>query len=626
MAQPGFFEELRRRHVWRVAAAYAITSWLLVQIATQVFPIFHMPDWTVQIVVVLVALGFPIAVIFAWVYEITPEGMRRTVPADSPDSRPEVANRQIARKLNTVIIAMLVLAVALLGWRLLVMRRTGNTPEPKTIAPAHTQTSIKAIATAASRPAPAAFRPPADTLVVLPFANLGGDPKQQYFSDGITEELTNALGQNTGLRVIAWDTASKFRSSQQTAADIGKQLDVANVLTGKILRQGDEVRVIVELVNTRNGYQVWASHYDDSLVNIFQVQDKISAAIATALKVKFAATPTKTKVDPQALDLVLKARSLTEKKLAAAPLEQARRLLQQAIALDPDYADAHALLARVWFDLTQVSTLSLEDALPAVREEANRALALNPRNVDARVALGNVAIAEVDHATAKSEFERALAIDPSYAVAHLDYGNVLPPQQALMQYQKAARLDPENATAQNNLEVAYQNLDEYRQALAPALALSRLTPHSADAAFGLALTYALLHRNEDAAKAFDGVQPDTELGRALVNAGRLAYRSVLHPGLHAQALATMDTLHERPDVDPTSMYDMIQLYLVLGRNDTALDLLPKFCASIPVGCDNLGAYPTWLPLHGDPRFEALVKKYDTTSQPSASATQASSDP
>ncbi|MGH8113663.1 MAG: hypothetical protein ACREPS_01215, partial [Rhodanobacteraceae bacterium] len=205
--KPGFLEELKRRHVWRVAVAYAVAGWLLVQVATQVFPIFHMPDWTAQIVVLLVVLGFPVAVVSAWVFEITPDGIRRTEPAGSPNARPEAASSQIGRKLNTVIIAVLVLAVALLGWRLLVVRQ-GASAAPKPIAAAQAQTASNTEATAAVHPAattPVAFNPPADTLVVLPFANESGDPKQQYFSDGITEELTDALGQNAALTVIAWD-------------------------------------------------------------------------------------------------------------------------------------------------------------------------------------------------------------------------------------------------------------------------------------------------------------------------------------------------------------------------------------------------------------------------------------
>jgi len=638
--KPGFLEELKRRHVWRVAVAYALAGWLLVQIATQVFPIFHMPDWIAQLVVLLVVLGFPLAVIFAWVYEITPEGVRRTEPAGSPDARQEFANRQISRKLNTVIVAVLVLVVALLGWRLVALRHAGSAPAPKPIAeaqagspdaaqqnpgttvPDSTGDAVSSGPHNAQTATPASFNPPADTLVVLPFTNVGGDPQQQYFSDGITEELTNALGQNTGLRVIAWDTASKYRDSKQSATDIGKALDVANVLTGKILRQGSEVRVIVELVNAGNGYQVWASHYDDTLKNIFAVQDKISASIADALKVKFAAVRAVQTVNPEAHDLVLKARALMQIARTAAPYEQARTLLEQAIAIAPDYADAHALLARTLNDLTQFSTLSLKDVLPKVRAEAHKALQLDSGNVDAILALASADLSEGRNAEARKGFQRAIALDPSNATAHLDYAILLPPKQALAQTLEAAQLDPDLATVQNNLATNYLDLGDYAQALAPSLALVRLSPHSVGSAFGLAQVYALLHRNQDAAKAFDLVQPDTPLGKQLVATGKLAYQSVLDPELHAQALAAADALRKRSDLDPDSLYNLVIVYLVLDKKDVALELLDRSCAPAPFSCGDFAINPTYIPLRGDPGFEALAKKYHGASRPAASASSA----
>jgi len=639
--KPGFFEELKRRHVWRIAVGYAVAAWLLVQIATQVFPFFNIPNWSVRLIVVVLAIGFPVAVVLAWVYEITPEGVRRTEPADSPAARPDYASRQIGRKLNAVIIAVLVLAVALLGWRLMVVRHAGSTSRTlaSTGSPDGAQRlRLQGLQTRTAEPArrvsdrdvanqsglsattPATFNPPADTIVVLPFANLGGDPKQQYFSDGITEELTNALGQNTGLKVIAWDTASKYRDSKQSATDIAKTLDVANALTGKILRQGDEIRVIVELVNARTGYQAWSRHYDDSLSNIFQVQDKITASIADALKVKFAAAHAAQTVDPEAHDLVLKARALMNKAHSATPYEQARALLEQAVALEPDYADAHALLARTLNDLTQFSTLSLKDALPQAREEANKALQLDPGNVDAILALASAGLAEDRNAEARKGFQHAIELDPSNATAHLDYGIVLPPKARLAETLEAARLDPDNATAQNNLATFYMNAGEYQKALTPSLALANLAPHGVSSAFGLALNYALLHRDQDAAEAFDLVRPDTPLGRQLVAAGKLAYQSVLDPKMRPQALAAADALHQRADLDPDSLYDLFMVYLVLDKKDIALDLLDRSCAPTPFSCNDFAVNPTYVPLRGDPRFKALEKKYNPDPQAPASVT------
>src|SRR6185312_13647899 len=488
MAKPGFFEELKRRHVYRVVIAYAIAGWLLVQVATQVFPFFHIPDWSVRLIVLLVVIGFPIAVILAWVFEMTPEGIRRTEPAGSMEARSEVATHQIGRKLNALIIAALGLAVVVLAWRQFVYRPApvASTASADTLAIAATKSSADVPAAATT----ARFAPPADTLVVLPFANLGGDAKQNYFSDGITEELTNALGQNTALRVIAWDTASKFRDSTQSATLVGQALNVANLLHGSIRREGDQVRVTAELVDTTTGYQVWSQHYDDTFKNIFAVQDRISQAIASALKVKFAISQPARTINPQAHDLVLKGLAAMNGR-AAAGYEAARKNFEQAIALDPNYAAAHAELARVWFDLTQFSTLSLADALPKVRAEAGKALTLDPDNADALVVLANADIVDGHMAQAKAGFERALRIDPSNAIAHLDYAIVLPSRQALAENLKAVQLDPQSGTGQNNLATLYLNLGDYQQALPASRALLRLAPHSADTAFNLAMNYAL---------------------------------------------------------------------------------------------------------------------------------------
>jgi TolB-like protein/Tfp pilus assembly protein PilF len=591
----GLLAELSRRHVWRAAALYAGAAWALSQGIAQLGPLFNAPNWAMRGFVIACVIGFPFWVAFAWFYAWTPEGFKR----EDEVERSPALSRATSRKLDLGIIGVLIVAVVLLASGYFVHR---SAPAVETMA----------------KP----FNPPADTLVVLPFANESGDPGQQYFSDGITEELTNALGQNAALTVIAWDTASHYRNSGEGPQAIGKALNVANLLHGSVQREGNQVRVVVELVNTLTGAQIWSNHYDDSLANVFQVQDRISASIADALQVKFAAARSVQTMNPQAHDLVLKARALMETGRTAAPIEQARALYERAIALDPGYADAHAGLARAWLDLTQYSTLTLKDALPKARAEANQALALDPRNVTALLVLGNEDGAEHKIAQARAKFERALALDPSNTDAHLNYGNALPTRQALAQYLEAVQIDPGNATAQNNLAIAYLDLGEYAQALAPLQALMKLTPHNADSAMGLALIYSLLHRPEDAVKAFDLAQPDTELAKALVAAGRLTYQSVLDPKLHAQALAAVDALRKRTNLDPSSMLDVIPLELALGENPTALEQLPKLCASIPVACTDLSMFPVWIPLRGDPRFQALVKKYDTASKPPASASAA----
>ena len=598
--KPGFLAELRHRNVLRAAVLYAGAVWALAQGIAQLGPLFDAPNWALRAFVIACVIGFPFWVAFAWFYEFTPQGIKReSVVIEDAQSR-----HSTARKLDFAIIGVLIVAVVLLASGYFVRRG----------APASAQTVVNA------KPTP--FNPPADTIAILPFANESGDSKQQYFSDGITEELTNALGQNAALTVIAWDTASHYRNSSEGPQIIGKALNVANLLHGSIQREGDQVRVVVELVNTLTGAQIWSNHYDDTLANVFQVQDKISAAIADALKVKFAAARSVQTVNPQAHDLVLRANALMEKARSAAPLEQAKKLFEQAIALDQDYADAHAGLARAWVELVQYSTLSMKDALPKMRAEANKALTLDPRNVTALIVLGTAGLMEGRNAEARTYFERALAIDPSNASAHLDYALVLPLQQEQAQTLEAVQLDPDNANAQNNLAAAELDLGEYTQSLAPAQALMRLDPTSADSALGLALINSLLHRDADAAKAFDLARPKTELAKALVAAGRLTYQSLLDPKLHTQALAAVNALRKRSDLDPFSMSDVMQLELALGENARVLEQVPKWCAVAPVACHDLSINPVWIPLRGQPRFEALVKQYDTASRPAPAASAA----
>lgn len=600
MSRPSFFSELKRRNVPRAAVLYAGAVWALSQGIAQLGPALNLPDYATRWFLIACLIGVPFWVAFAWFYEFTPQGFKRD-NAETVDAPQHHSN---ARKLDFAIIGVLIVAVALLASGYFVRRNAPVTA-----------------AMAAPAVAKAPFNPPADTIVVLPFANDSGDAKQQYFSDGITEELTNALGQNTGLRVIAWDTASRYRNTKEGATAIGAALNVANVLTGKILRQGTTVRVIVELVNARTGYQVWSNHYDDSLANIFAVQDHITAAIATALKVKFASLGAAQTVNPKAHDLVLQARALLQQRaIDPASVSQARDLIEHALALDPDYADAHAALAKALRFESEGSKVSLAGVLPQIRAEANQALALDPRNVEALIELGALAQAEGRVADARAALERALAIDPSSADAHLAYGNALPFQLGVQQEQEALRLDPANVVAQFNVAWYLLDAGKYQQALAPAQAAIRLSPHAVDGAFLLAQAYSLLHRTADAAKAFDRVQPDTPLAESLAATGRLTYQSLRDPELRPKALAAVEALRARSDLGPFQTYYVIQLQLALGQNDAALDLLPGACASSRVLCNDISLWPITAPLHGSPRFEALVKQYDTVSTPAAAST------
>jgi len=586
-----FFGELKRRNVLRAGAFYAAAVWALAQGIAQLTPAIGLPDVAARWFLVAALIGFPFWVAFAWFYEFTPQGFKRDseVTADSP------ARHSNSRKLDLAIIGVLIVAVVLLGSGYFVQRKPA------------------VAAAAAPKAAATLFNPSKDTLVVLPFKNLSGDPKQQYFSDGITEELTGALGQNPALRVIAWDTASKYRDAKQSATDIAKALDVANVLHGSIQREGDAVRISVELVNAVTGYELWSQHYDDAFANIFAVQDKVSQAIAGALQVKFAQAdlPTGGTSNPQAHELVLKGRALVD-KFDAASIEAARQNFEAAIALDPNYADAHAHLAGALFDLTQRSSLPLAATLPQIRAEAEKALALDPKNADAWVVLGilDSDTNPPDMAKAKQEYQKALALDPSNVAGHLNYGLILPLKQQLAETQEATLLDPDNAVAWNNLATTAQDLGDWAGMIKAAQAMIRLNPQGVDSAFYLAYAYQQLRQDAKMVAAFDLVKPANAVDQQQVAAGRLVYQSLLHPALRPQALAAVQQL-ARYQSNTAVAVNLPQLSLALGEHAEALKQLQGVCLAMPVACNDLAINPLYVPLRADPAFQKLAKRYTT---------------
>ncbi|HXE67384.1 MAG TPA: hypothetical protein VN630_10090, partial [Rhodanobacteraceae bacterium] len=249
--KPGLFEELKRRHVVRVAIAYVVAGWLLVQVATQVFPFFRIPDWAVRLVVILIAIGFPVAVAFAWVFELTPEGIRRTAPADSPEARAPQAHRSVGQKLNAIIVAMLVLAVAFLGWRLYAVR---HTPAAAVANAAPVPAATTAIA-ASSAPAQSV---PAKSIAVLPFENLNVDQKDAYFVAGMQDLILTKLADIGDLKVISRTSTEKYKSRPDNLKTIGEQLGVATILEGSVQKAGNEVLVNVQLIDTRTDSHIWA--------------------------------------------------------------------------------------------------------------------------------------------------------------------------------------------------------------------------------------------------------------------------------------------------------------------------------------------------------------------------------
>src|SRR5437773_9151680 len=255
-----FFAELKRRNVYKVAVAYAVVAWLLIQIATQVFPFLEIPNWAIRLVILLTALGFPVALIIAWAFELTPEGIKRTEAADAAGQR----SRGGIWIAVVVVAAMLSLGLFFLG------RYTAGNATPR----------LREAATVI----------PHKSIAVLPLLNESGDPKDEYFSDGLSEELIAALAQISGLKVIGRSSSFRFKDRKEEPKTIGEKLGVSTLLDGTVRKQGDRVRIVAELVNAADGIQLWTRTFDRELKDIFAVQEEIARAVAESLKVTLLGT------------------------------------------------------------------------------------------------------------------------------------------------------------------------------------------------------------------------------------------------------------------------------------------------------------------------------------------------
>src|SRR6266566_4532204 len=324
-----FLTELKRRNVYKVAIAYGVVAWLLMQVASQIFPFFEIPNWAVRLVVLLLVIGFPVAMILAWAFELTPEGIKRAEDVDLSKS----IMRKTGRKLDFFIIAVLLLVIAILVFQRL----------HPTVAPAGSSSLEKSIA-------------------VLPFDNLSRDPDNAYFSDGIQDEILTKLAGIGDLKVISRSSTAKYKSKPEDLKTVARELGVATVLEGSVQKAGNRVRVNAQLLDARIDTHLWAKSYDRDLKDVFAVESEVAQEIADTLRAKLsqsqsiaiATVPTR---DTEAYDLFLKGEyeeHQAESALNAEPFDRAQTFYRQALTRDPNFALAYARLAyselyRHWF-------------------------------------------------------------------------------------------------------------------------------------------------------------------------------------------------------------------------------------------------------------------------------------
>jgi TolB-like protein/Flp pilus assembly protein TadD len=453
----GFFYELQRRHVVRVAIAYAVAAWVLLQLASIVFPTFGAPEWVLKVVIALLALGFPIAVILAWAFELTPEGIRRTEPADSPDVRMSEQENRVGRSLNIIVIGVLAVAVVFLLWR-----QFGN--------PASSGTARQTQGSSAA---------PGKSIAVLPFESLSEDKANAYFATGMQDEILTRLAGIRDLKVISRTSTAQYASHPTDLRTVGLQLGVASVLEGTVQKAGDTAHINLQLIDTQTDGHLWAESYDRELKDIFGVERDVAEKVAGKLKAtlmpeeaaRVAAVPTQ---DPEAYDLYLRAlefsrRANDQYALTRVLMPQAIELLQQAIAKDPRFALAAALLGQAHMYVYFFAPDRTDARLNAAKAAADQALALQPDLGEAHFALAfywywgfrEYARAQAELDLARKTLPRSFIVEEIGAAIARRQGNW---DQALEGLRRAREFDPRNSSPSFEFGQTYAQLRRYAEA------------------------------------------------------------------------------------------------------------------------------------------------------------------
>jgi TolB-like protein/Flp pilus assembly protein TadD len=576
--KPSFLGELKRRNVYKVAVAYAIVGWLLVQIATQVFPFLEIPNWVVRLVIVVVAIGFPIALIIAWAFELTPEGIKRTEDVDRPIGQ---ASKNRAWIYVAVIGAALSIGLFFIG------RYTAGT-----VTPRHSEA-----ATAISH----------KSIAVLPLLNESGDPKDEYFSDGLSEELIAALAQISGLKVIGRSSSFRFKDRKEEPRTIGEKLGVNTLLEGTVRKQGDRVRIVAELVNAADGIQLWTRTFDRELKDIFAVQEEIARAVAESLKVTLLGSqdrpaergaPTNVEAHNPYLQghFHFQRRNLEDYRKAVG-------FFDQAIRLDPDYALAYTERSEAWSFIGDL-TGQHEPAWSNARSDGEKAVAIAPDLAEARAALGWVRFfIDWKFAEGITELKRAKELSPANPTANdllaraISYLGRL--DEAERQARHAVELDPLSVIAQGNLARVLFYAGKLDEADAAARKAAELQPASASSHRWQTLIAAQRGDGETALREAQ-LEPDEGYRRF-----ELALAQYVRGDRAVADAALADLIANGRD---QLAYQIAEVYAVRGEKDKAFEWLQISFDNHDTGTLTLLVDPLLRGLRDDPRYKNFLAK------------------
>jgi len=573
-----FFVELKRRNVYKVAVSYAVVAWLLMQIASQIFPFFEIPNWAVRLVVLLLMIGFPIALIIAWAFEATPEGIKRTKAADAAGQRSR----------GGAWIYVVLIGAALSVGLFFVGRYTAG----------HGTSQGHEVTTAS----------PGKSIAVLPLLNESGDPRDEYFSDGLSEELIAALGQIRDLKVIGRSSSFRFKDRKEEPKTIGEKLGVSTLLEGTVRKQGDKVRIVAELINAADGTELWSRIFDRELKDIFAVQAEIAKAVAASLEltllgIKDAVATNASTKSVEAHNAYLQGHFYFARRNVE-DYRKAITFFDQATRLDPDYALAYAERSEAWTYIGDLNTEQKKDAWAAAKRDAEKAVAVGPNLAEAHAALGWVRFfVEWKFAEGLAELRRAKELAPANPTANDLLARVLVYLGQIQEGEKLARqaieLDPLAYLARGNLArilLAEGKLDE---ADAAARKSAELQPAAAGS-HRWQVVVAVQRGDGETALREAQLEPDEGYRRF-----ELALAQCVRADREAADAALADLI---ANFRNQLAYQIAEIYAVRGETDKAFEWLQISLDNHDTGLLSLLIDPLIRSLRGDRRYKSMLEK------------------
>ena len=578
-----FLAEIKRRRVGKVAIAYGAVAWGVTESASVVLPALGVPDWAMTFLVVFLLVGFPIAMVLAWIFDVSPTGIQRTEPSPEAAVAPQMQFR-----MRVAFGVAVLLAMGGLGY-LLYERGLGRAEA----AGKHT------------------------SIAVLPFTNLSGDASKDYFSDGMSEELLNLLARVPGLQVAARTSAFAFKGRNIDIREVGQELGVETVLEGSVRQSGDQVRITAQLIDTETGFHLWSETYDRRLQDIFAVQDEIAQAIVDKLKIQLAPkeqelaqrdmAPTQ---DVEAYELYLQGRSIWKRR-GEDNLKRAIEMYQSAIVRDPGFARAHAALASAYVVLPGYTQEADDEQkfIEMAEQSARQALALDPKIGEAHAVLAQINSEKGNLLDAESGFFFAISLEPNEPTPHHWYSILLSKvgrlDAALEQARRAYELDPTAPVLASNLSGMYLMRGEDEQALRYTRLANELGLGSGND--GISATVAMRRGDWEAAKRLlltqKGVPKELkpELGPFVDAIADPAKRPAVVAKLRA--------------VDPkvARQVDLIQPYLQLDQVDLAYQIIDDYLEHEGPDLSQVsGLMHFWsidaCKFRADPRFPELARR------------------